>query len=180
MSYRYDIEGLRAVAVLLVVIFHINETLIPGGFVGVDLFFVISGYVITQRIYKEGLDKPGAFLEFYRRRIRRITPVLLFVVTITLVAGEFILLPEDMVDLSWSAVFSIFSAANVYFTLYLDTSYFANDSNTIPLLHLWSLGIEEQFYLVRPLLLFVLMKAPRVILPALAMIMIGSVAIGEY
>ena len=136
MSYRYDIEGLRAVAVLLVVIFHINEALIPGGFIGVDLFFVISGYVITQRIYKDGLDKPGDFLEFYRRRIRRITPVMLFVTAVTLIAGAFILLPEDLVDLSWSAVFAAFSAANIYFTFFLDTSYFANDSHYVPLLHL--------------------------------------------
>ncbi|NKB78802.1 acyltransferase [Ochrobactrum daejeonense] len=118
MSYRYDIEGLRAVAVLLVVIFHINETLIPGGFIGVDLFFVISGYVITQRIYKDGLSTFADFTEFYRRRIRRIAPVMLFVTAITLAIGVFVLLPEDLVDLSWSAIFASFSAANIYFTFF--------------------------------------------------------------
>lgn len=180
MSYRLDIEGLRALAVLLVVIFHINETLITGGFVGVDLFFVISGYVITQRIYKDGLNKPGAFYEFYRRRIRRITPVMLCVTAATLVAGAFILLPSDLVELSWSALAASLSAANIYYTFFLDTSYFAKDSHYIPLLHLWSLGVEEQFYFIWPLLLFILMKWPRAILPVLAAIMIISIAWGEY
>lgn len=180
MSYRYDIEGLRAIAVLLVVIFHINETLIPGGFIGVDLFFVISGYVITQRIYKDGLNSIADFAEFYRRRIRRIMPAMLFVTAITFIVGSFILLPEDLVDLSWSAIFASISAANVYFTYFLDTSYFAKDSHYVPLLHLWSLGVEEQFYLIWPLLLFVLLKFPKAILPTLIAIMVGSVAWGEY
>lgn len=180
MTYRYDIEGLRAVAVLLVVIFHINETLIPGGFIGVDLFFVISGYVITQRIYKDGLTNLGDFAEFYRRRIRRITPVMLFVTATTLIAGTTILLPDDLIDLSWSSIFSSFSAANIYFTFFLDTSYFAQDSHSVPLLHLWSLGVEEQFYLVWPILLFVLMKSPKAIYPTLIIIMVGSIACGEY
>ncbi|MEP9374090.1 acyltransferase family protein [Mesorhizobium sp. KR1-2] len=180
MTYRFDIEGLRAIAVLLVVIFHINENLITGGFVGVDLFFVISGYVITQRIYKDGINRPSDFLEFYRRRIRRITPVMLFVTAVTLIAGAFILLPDDLVDLSWSAIAAAFSASNIYFTFFLDTSYFANDSHYIPLLHLWSLGVEEQFYLFWPMLLFFLMKWPRAILPTLAFIMVVSVAWGEY
>ncbi len=180
MSYRYDIEGLRAVAVLLVVIFHINEALITGGFVGVDLFFVISGYVITQRIYKDGLNSLADFGEFYRRRIRRITPIMLFVTAITLIVGIFVLLPEDLMDLSWSAIFASFSAANVYFTYFLDTSYFAKDSNYVPLLHLWSLGVEEQFYLIWPLLLFVLLKFPRAIFPVLIAVMVASVAWGEY
>lgn len=180
MSYRYDIEGLRAIAVLLVVIFHINEALIPGGFIGVDLFFVISGYVITQRIYKDGLNSIADFAEFYRRRIRRITPIMLFVTAVTLAVGAFVLLPEDLVDLSWSAIFASLSAANIYFTFFLDTSYFAKDSHYIPLLHLWSLGVEEQFYLAWPLLLFVLLKFPKAIFPTLIAVMIGSVAWGEY
>ncbi|MEJ5083873.1 acyltransferase family protein [Ochrobactrum sp. MYb379] len=180
MTYRLDIEGLRAVAVLLVVIFHINESLIPGGFIGVDLFFVISGYVITQRIYKDGLNSLADFGEFYRRRIRRITPIMLFVTAITLIVGIFVLLPEDLMDLSWSAIFASFSAANVYFTYFLDTSYFAKDSNYVPLLHLWSLGVEEQFYLIWPLLLFVLLKFPRAIFPVLIALMVASVAWGEY
>lgn len=180
MTYRYDIEGLRAVAVLLVIIFHINEALIPGGFIGVDLFFVISGYVITQRIYKDRLRSFGDFAEFYRRRIRRITPVMLFVTAITLLVGTIVFLPEDIVDLSWSVIFASFSASNIYFTFFLDTSYFAKDSHYVPLLHLWSLGVEEQFYLIWPLLLFALMKYPRALLPTLLLLMAGSIAWGEY
>lgn len=179
-TYRYDIDGLRAVAVLLVTIFHINPALIPGGFIGVDLFFVISGFVITQGILKNGLSTEKDFLEFYRRRIRRITPVMLFVTTATLLAGVFIITPPDLMSLATSAIFAAFSLANVYFTYFLDTSYFAQGSHTVPLLHLWSLGVEEQFYLIWPFLLFFLMKRRRLLLPSLAVIIIVSIAIGEY
>lgn len=180
MQYRYDIDGMRAIAVLLVTAFHIYPLLIPGGFIGVDLFFVISGFVITQGILKNGLSTESDFLEFYRRRIRRITPVMLFVTTATLLAGVFILTPPDLKSLATSAIFAAFSLANVYFTYFLDTSYFAQNSHTVPLLHLWSLGVEEQFYLIWPFLLFILMKCRRLLLPALAVIIIVSIAIGEY
>lgn len=179
-TYRYDIDGLRAVAVLLVTIFHINSALIPGGFIGVDLFFVISGFVITQGILKNGLSTKNDFLEFYRRRIRRITPVMLFVTAATLLGGVFILTPPDLKSLATSAIFAAASLANVYFTYFLDTSYFAQSSNTIPLLHLWSLGVEEQFYLIWPFLLFFLTKHRQLLLPSLAIIIIASIAIGEY
>ncbi len=178
--FRADIEGLRAIAVLLVVIFHINAALIPGGFVGVDVFFVISGYVITQRIYTGSLKSPGDFLEFYRRRLRRIAPAMFLVTVTTLIVGAFVLLPDDLVALSHSAIATAFSAANVYFSLFLDTSYFAADSRTVPLLHMWSLGVEEQFYLIWPFLIFLLLTRPRWAIPSLVAIIVVSIACGEF
>ncbi|MDM9620895.1 acyltransferase family protein [Rhizobium sp. S96] len=178
--FRADIEGLRAIAVLFVVIFHINAALIPGGFVGVDLFFVISGYIITQRIYADNLSSIADFLEFYRRRLRRIAPAMFFVTAATLAVGAIILLPSDLVRLSHSAIATVFSAANIYFSLFLDTGYFAPDSRTIPLLHMWSLGVEEQFYLLWPLLLYVLLKRPRWAIPSFIVIVVASAAWGEF
>jgi len=151
-TYRNDIEGLRAIAVLSVVLFHIDKTWMPGGFVGVDVFFVISGFLITRYIMGDLQTGRFRFKEFYRRRILRIIPVMIFVVALTLVAGVFILLPDDLTRLASSSIAAVFSAANVYFTYFLDTSYFADDSVKEPLLHLWSLGVEEQFYLFYPLL----------------------------
>lgn len=180
LMYRYDIDGMRAIAVLLVTAFHINPLLMPGGYIGVDLFFVISGFVITQGILKNGLSSKEDFLEFYRRRLRRITPVLLFVTSVTILTGIFILTPPDLVSLCRSAVFAVFSLANVYFAYFLDTSYFAQDSHTVPLLHLWSLGVEEQFYLVWPFLLSLLMKRRSFLMPVLIVIIVASIAIGEY
>ncbi|MDM9618748.1 acyltransferase family protein [Rhizobium sp. S96] len=179
-NFRPDIEGLRAIAVLLVVVFHINASLIPGGFIGVDLFFVISGYVITQRICADNLSTPGDFLEFYRRRLRRIAPAMFFVTGTTIAGGAFILLPDDLVQLVNSAIATAFSAANIYFSLFLDTGYFAADSRTVPLLHMWSLGVEEQFYLIWPFLLFVLLRYRRWAIPTSLTIIVLSIACGEY
>ena len=150
IAYRADIDGLRAIAVLAVVLFHIDQHLLPGGFAGVDIFFVISGFLITGIIYKGREKGAFSFAEFYRRRIKRIVPVLFCVLLTTLIAGNFILLPEDFIRLAESAVAAQFFAANVYFTYFLDTSYFAADASMEPLLHLWSLGVEEQFYLIWP------------------------------
>ena len=156
--YRPDIDGLRAIAVLAVVLFHIDAGLLPGGFAGVDIFFVISGFLITGNIIKDAGSAQGfSWSEFYRRRALRILPVLFVVLLATLLIGHFILLPEDLSALSYSSLAAVFSAANVYFTYFLDTSYFAEDSNLQPLLHLWSLGVEEQFYLFWPIILVALL-----------------------
>ncbi|MEJ1118917.1 acyltransferase family protein [Phyllobacterium sp. CCNWLW109] len=178
-AFRTDIHGLRAVAVLLVVLFHIHEPMIPGGFVGVDIFFVISGYVITRGIAKDYASGTFSYSEFYRRRFRRIFPVMFFVTAITLITGAFVLLPEDYIALSWSAIFAAFSSSNIYFTYFLDTSYFAADSRLTPLLHLWSLGVEEQFYIVWPALLLILLKWQRFLIPAIAALIVASVLVGQ-
>lgn len=160
-SYRPDIDGLRAVAVVSVILYHINETILPGGFVGVDIFFVISGYLITLHIMRDMEAGKFSLVEFYRRRIKRIIPVMLIVVAVVLLASLVILRPEDTRKLAQSSVASLLSMANVYFWLFQDSSYFAPASNELPLLHLWSLGVEEQFYIFWPLILMLIYKLVR-------------------
>lgn len=152
-DYRPDIDGLRAVAVIAVIIFHLRAEWLPGGFIGVDVFFVISGYLITRYILQE-LDA-GVFslAEFYRRRIKRIAPALLLVVAATLALSALLMLPEDMRKTAKSAVWSLASLANFYFCFFKESGYFGGGNENHPLLHLWSLGVEEQFYLLWPLLL---------------------------
>ncbi len=181
-NYRPDIDGLRAVAVLSVIIFHINESLLPGGFVGVDIFFVISGYLITQHILRD-LDKQRfSIAEFYRRRVKRIMPAMLVVVFVTLIAAQQLLLPRDAEEVAESALWSVLSMANVYFWLFEDTSYFAAASQEKPLLHLWSLGVEEQFYIFWPLMLMLAYKlhAGRNFFLSLVLIAFVSFIAGEY
>lgn len=158
LSYRPDIDGLRALAVLAVVIFHFNKDWLPGGFVGVDIFFVISGFLITGIIARQHAAGTFSFGEFYMRRVRRILPAAFFVTLCTLVFGLAFMLPDDAKALSSSAIATTLSAANIYFWKFLDTSYFAASSDTVPLLHMWSLGVEEQFYLIWPALLLLTLK----------------------
>lgn len=179
-KYRADIDGLRAIAVLLVALFHINESTIPGGFIGVDMFFVISGFLITGTILRDLKTGKFSYREFYRRRIRRIAPAMGAVTAAVVLFGTLILLPKDVEDLSWSAIATVFSAANIYFTYFLDTSYFAADSGAVPLLHMWSLGVEEQFYLLWPTTLLFLLRWPRAVLPAVLVISLASIAVGEW
>lgn len=152
-AYRPDIDGLRAIAILSVIVFHINKHLIPGGFVGVDIFFVISGFLISLHILKDIERDKFSLTEFYRRRIKRLALPLLLVIFVTVLAALLLMIPEDFTNAANAALYSLISLANVYFWLYQDTSYFAADSSALPLLHLWSLGVEEQFYIFWPLLL---------------------------
>ena len=152
-EYRKDIDGLRAVAVLAVIAFHARESILPGGFVGVDIFFVISGYLISKHIVLETSVGSFSLVEFYRRRIRRITPMMLTVVATVLTVAFLVMTPEETRAVAKSAFWSVLSLANVHFWRDLDTSYFANGSSEVPLLHLWSLGVEEQFYILWPLVL---------------------------
>ena len=156
MQYRNDIDGLRAVSVLLVILFHYYPSLVPGGFVGVDCFFVISGYLITGLLLKNLEERNASLVSFYERRIRRIVPALLATVLLTLVSGWVLLLPGDYRTTAYSGLAAIGAASNVYF-LY-NTGYFDQSSELMPLLHTWSLGVEEQFYIVWPLLLFALYR----------------------
>lgn len=180
LAYRPDIDGLRALAVLAVTIFHFNKQWLPGGFVGVDIFFVISGFLITGIIYGKG--DGFSFSDFYARRVRRILPAAIFVTALTLVTGSLLLMPADVKDLSGSAIAAALSAANVYFWLFLDTSYFAQSSETVPLLHMWSLGVEEQFYMVWPALMIIAMKlgGKRLLAATAVIIAIASFAVSEY
>ncbi len=153
MSYRPDIDGLRAIAVLSVIVYHLDNRWLPGGFAGVDMFFVISGYLITLYVLQEQQLGRFSLAEFYRRRIRRIMPAALLVIAVTVLASQLLMRPEDAEFTARSAIWSIASVANVFFWLYQDSSYFAAASDELTLLHLWSLGVEEQFYVFWPLCL---------------------------
>lgn len=151
-KYRPDIDGLRAIAVLAVVAFHAFPNLVKGGFIGVDVFFVISGYLISTIIF-ENLDKGTfTFSEFYARRIKRIFPALILVLVACLIFGWFVLLADEYNQLGKHIVAGAGFISNIVF--WNEAGYFDNIADTKPLLHLWSLGIEEQFYIVWPLLLW--------------------------
>lgn len=151
-KYRPDIDGLRAIAVLAVVAFHAFPNWIKGGFIGVDVFFVISGYLISTIIF-ENLDRGTfSFSEFYIRRIKRIFPALIFVLTTCFVFGWFILIADEYRQLGKHIAAGAGFISNIIF--WNEAGYFDNAADTKPLLHLWSLGIEEQFYIVWPLLLW--------------------------
>jgi peptidoglycan/LPS O-acetylase OafA/YrhL len=150
-TYRAEIDGLRAVAVLGVLLYHASVSAIPGGFVGVDVFFVISGYLITGIINDDCRKGTFSFLGFYGRRARRIFPALIVVLACSLAAGWFILLPIDYEALSRQAVASALFVPN--FLFWSEAGYFDRSAISKPLLHLWSLGIEEQFYLLWPMIL---------------------------
>jgi peptidoglycan/LPS O-acetylase OafA/YrhL len=159
IKYRPDIDGLRAISVLPVLFFRFGIDAISGGFTGVDVFFVISGYVITSTLYRQMLDGTFSILGFYERRIRRIFPAMLLVVAVTLAAGFFLLWPPEYVKLAQSAAASIAGGANIFF--FLNIGYFDQSSDMLPLLHMWSLAVEEQFYLLWPYLLLVALYVGR-------------------
>ena len=157
MNYRGDIDGLRAISVLSVIFYHaFGKTIFPGGFIGVDIFFVISGYLIT-RIILNSLFESNSFdiFEFYERRARRILPMLFFVILVSIPFSWILLMPEYLVDYSKSVISSILFVSN-YFFYFSTTEYGAESSLLKPFLHTWSLGIEEQFYLIFPIFITIL------------------------
>jgi peptidoglycan/LPS O-acetylase OafA/YrhL len=148
VQHRTDIDGLRAIAVLSVVLFHLNVPGVSGGFVGVDIFFVISGYLISGIICRE-IDKVSfRFINFYERRIRRIFPALFLVLIIANLAAFYTLTPLAYRNFGQSSAAAGFSFSNIYF--YKHSDYFGFGSSLLPLLHTWSLGVEEQFYIMIP------------------------------
>ena len=154
-SYRPDIDGLRAVAVLAVVLNHLSSSLIPGGFVGVDVFFVISGYLITGIIGREIDEGRFTFARFYERRARRIFPALFAMLAATLTAGYFLLLPSDYVRAFQGALATVFFASNLMLWKQQAGYFEATDTKLDPLLHTWSLAVEEQFYVLFPVFLLI-------------------------
>lgn len=152
IEYRPDIDGLRAVAVMCVVFFHAFPSYIPGGFIGVDVFFVISGFLISTILLKKLKNGRVDLKTFYTHRVLRIFPALIVVLITSLLFGWLAMLADEYASLAKHAVASTAFVTN--FTLWSDSSYFDAEAETKPLLHLWSLGIEEQFYLAWPLLLF--------------------------
>lgn len=155
-KYRPDIDGLRAIAVLLVIAYHAFPLKFKGGFIGVDIFFVISGYLITNILFISLKQDKFSFLEFYRRRINRIFPSLILVLISCLAIGWFVLFQDEYKQLGSHVRGATQFISNLI--LWKESGYFDNTSDTKPLLHLWSLGIEEQFYIIWPLLLWIALK----------------------
>lgn len=152
-AFRDDIQGLRAIAVVAVILNHLELPWFSGGFVGVDMFFVISGYLITRQLSAEFINTGTISLKnFYVRRLRRLFPAAIATCFLTLLAGYVLFSQEKLELLAESALAALFSIANIYFWLQVD--YFDTEAASKPLLHMWSLGVEEQFYLVWPCLLW--------------------------
>ena len=163
INYRAEIDGLRAIAVLFVIFYHFevsifNIELFKGGFIGVDIFFVISGYLITSIIIKEIIvNKKFSFSNFYQRRIRRILPALLFVILLTYFLVIIFFLPSNLIDFAKSVIFILLFTSNFYFH-YSGQEYDADSALFKPFLNTWSLSIEEQFYILYPIFLFLVFK----------------------
>lgn len=155
-NYRPDIDGLRALAILPVLLYHAGVPGFSGGFIGVDVFFVISGFLITSILVREIEAGTYSIGTFYERRIRRIFPALLVVVLTTVLIAPFVLLPSELARIPKEALSSLFFVANI--ALWRDSGYFAPDAETRPFLHMWSLGVEEQFYLFCPVALWLVFK----------------------
>ena len=155
LTYRPDIDGMRAIAVAAVIIFHAFPEFLPGGFAGVDIFFVISGFLITSILIKNKKDATG-YLDFYSRRVNRIFPSLIIVLIFGLFMGWFFLLPDEFSQLGKHVVAGASFVSNL--VLRREAGYFDASSEIKPLLNLWSLGIEEQFYLIWPIIFWVAYK----------------------
>lgn len=174
MQYRPDIDGLRAVAVLPVVLFHADVAGLSGGYVGVDIFFVISGFLITTIIHREIGDGRFSILRFYERRARRILPALFTVICATLLASFYLSMPAEFIDTARSAVATVLFVSN--FLFWSETGYFSPGIFSQPLLHTWSLAIEEQFYIFFPplMLLLALLRLPvRAVIGVLTLLSLG-------
>jgi peptidoglycan/LPS O-acetylase OafA/YrhL len=180
LKYRPDIDGLRALAVLTVIAFHFDSRWISGGFIGVDVFFVISGYIITTAIYPEILSGRFSFAEFYAKRIKRILPLFYLVVAVCLVITYLLYTPSDFMDFADSLRYSSSFISNIYFERL--SGYFAPTSETMPLLHTWSLSIEEQFYFIWPILLILCTKflSKKVFVTGLVSLLIVLSCYSEY
>ena len=186
IKYRPDIDGLRAISIISVLIYHGNfeffgYKVLKGGFLGVDIFFVISGYLISSIIFQEyHLYNKFNFKNFYNRRIRRIIPVLLFITLLTIPFSYYYLLPNKLIEFSNSIFFSTFFISNIYF-IYDSLQYGGDQSILKPFLHTWSLSVEEQFYLIFPLMMiFILRFFNKFLLIILFAILILSLSFAEW
>src|SRR5690606_20556484 len=179
MNYRREIDGLRALAVLPVLLFHAGYETFSGGFVGVDVFFVISGYLITALMLAEFEQGKFSIVSFYERRARRILPALFLVLFVSILLAWFCLAPRDMKDFSETlAAVSVFTS-NILF--WRQSGYFETASELKPLLHTWSLAVEEQYYILFPVFLMLLWKfRKRLIFAALMVVGIASLAAAEW
>lgn len=177
-KYRPDIDGLRAIAVLSVVTFHAFPKLLRGGFTGVDVFFVISGFLISTIIFENLERESFSFLEFYSRRVRRIFPALLLVLAACFIFGWFALLADEFKQLGKHMAAGAAFVAN--FALWGESGYFDNSAETKPLLHLWSLGVEEQFYIIWPVMLWFAWKLRSNMLVVLLLFAVSSFVLNVF
>lgn len=174
-KYRKDIDGLRAIAVLSVIVFHLGY--LPKGYLGVDVFFVISGFLITGIIYKEILENRFSIYNFYLRRTRRIIPLVSFMCVFSLIIGYFFMLPDDLENLAQSVLATNFFSNNILAVI-TTKNYWDVLNEFKPLMHTWSLGIEEQYYLFYPFIfLFLGRKRIKLVLPVLVILTLISLAL---
>lgn len=180
LSYRPEIDGLRAISVLAVIFYHAGIAPFTGGFVGVDIFFVISGFLITSVIVQDVAGPDGfSFLRFYERRVRRIIPALYLVMLCCIPAAWFIMVPSEIELFSRNIIATTLFLANIF--LWRESGYFAPDASEMPLLHSWSLAVEEQFYLLFPLVLLLIwrFRRDRIVL-IFAIIALASLGVSEW
>lgn len=178
IKYRPEIDGLRALAALSVVIFHVNKDLLPGGFLGVDIFFVISGFLISSIIMRQAEAGTWSFKSFYIKRLKRLAPAMLVVCLLTPIFALAILGPTQLIATAKSAFYSVLYVSN--FQYWIESGYFDNGAIYKPLLHTWSLSVEEQFYLIWPALILIGLKFSKRALPILfALLFLASLA-GSY
>jgi peptidoglycan/LPS O-acetylase OafA/YrhL len=178
MQYRPEIEGLRALSVMLVILHHLGVPFVSGGYVGVDIFFVISGYLITHTLISESQQGKFSIGGFYKKRIIRLAPAYFAVVTIVTVVSAVLLLPSELTAYAKSALASTFFLANIFMWKETD-GYFGESAETIPLLHLWSLAVEEQFYIFWPIIILILssfIRSKHYIILVLSIVVLGVIA----
>jgi peptidoglycan/LPS O-acetylase OafA/YrhL len=179
MKYRKEIDGLRALAVMSVIFFHVGFTPFSGGFVGVDIFFVVSGYLISNILLTELMDSKFSLIEFYERRARRILPALFFMMLCSLPFAWFLMLPNGLKDYAKSLIAVPLFVSNILF--HSTSRYFDIESELKPLLHTWSLGVEEQFYILFPIFLIIAWKlCRRLIAPIIFLITLASLMAAQW
>lgn len=179
MKYRPELDGLRALAVLAVIFFHMNFDLFQGGFIGVDVFFVISGYLITSLIITDLKQDKFSLVYFYERRVRRILPALLVVLATTYVFSWFFMLPDEHKSIGQYVVASLSFASNILFYIQ-NTDYFKLATDENPLLHTWSLAVEEQYYILFPLLLMLLWRQHKLLIFILMGCFLASILLANW
>ena len=178
MKYRPEIDGMRAFAVIAVVLFHAGFSTLSGGFIGVDVFFVISGYLITTIIVSDLNAGSFTYRKFFERRVRRILPALIFVSLACVPFAYFWMLPDELQNFGQSLFATGLSVNNVL--LEATSGYWAMDADYKPLLHTWSLGVEEQYYVVVPILLAMLWRLSRRAVPiAIVVLGLGSLVLAD-
>lgn len=178
IKYRKDIDALRGISILLVVLFHAFPDWISGGYIGVDIFFVISGFLITSILYKKMKNNEFSFIKFFERRVRRIFPALFFVLFVTMIVGWVVLFPDEYRQLGHHAFFSTIFLQN--FVLISELGYFDVASHYKPFLHLWTLSVEEQYYLFWPIFLFAVLKSKIDIFKAIIAVILFSFVLNIY